>query len=32
MLKKTRLFPGLTRQVVISDNTRQLLSHAAQGE
>jgi hypothetical protein len=32
MPKKTRVFPGLTRQVVVSDDTHQLLAHAAQRE
>jgi len=32
MPKKRRIFPGITRQVVISDDTHQLLSHAAQQE
>jgi hypothetical protein len=32
MPKKMRMFPGITRQVVISDTTHQLLAHAAHGE
>jgi hypothetical protein len=32
MPKKTRMFPGVTRQVVISDDTHQLLADVASAE
>ena len=32
MSKKGKMFPGVTRQVVISDDTHQLLCEAAQHE
>ena len=32
MPKKRRMFPGITRQVVISDDTHRILSHVAQQE